>query len=180
MSLDPLPVESERLILRRLDLGDIDRFQAYRCDPEVGRYQGWQVLSLDEATAFLIEMSQAVAFVPGLWFQIGIADRPTGDLIGDIGVCVSSDETYAEVGFTLSGKWQGKGLATEAILALISHLFATTNVERIEANTDASNLASIRLLERVGMERVETVDAIFRGEPCEEHLYELRRPLQSD
>ena len=42
------------------------------------------------------------------------------------------------------------------------------------ATTDSRNDASIRLLERSGFKRQETRDAVFRGEPCTEHVYVLR------
>jgi len=150
-------------------------FQAYRSDPKVGEYQDWSPMSSEEAAAFLSEMSRAEAFVPGDWFQIGIADRLTNRLIGDIGVCVASNEEHAEIGFTLAWGLQGQGLATESILALTNLLFALTAIKRIVAITDTRNVASIRLLERIGMSRLQTVDAVFRDEACQEHLYALVR-----
>jgi aminoglycoside 6'-N-acetyltransferase len=151
------------------------RFQAYRTDAEVGKYQGWTPTSNEEALAFLTEMSLAEIFAPGKWVQLAIADRLSNNLIGDIGVCVATTGEEAEIGFTLDSRSQGRGLATEALLALKELLFASTNIQRIVAITDTRNLASIRLLERIGMVRVRTESASFRGEPCEEHAYELAR-----
>ena len=128
-----------------------------------------------EAAAFLEQMRSAACFEPGTWLQLGIAERGTGALIGDIGVCVAPDGAQAEIGFTLSPKFRGRGLATEAVRAAIGLLFDHTGVARVVGVTDARNLPSVRLLERVGMHRTGTANATFRGEACVEHSFAITR-----
>jgi RimJ/RimL family protein N-acetyltransferase len=70
---------------------------------------------------------------------------------------------------------QGVGFGTEAVREAIGLIFERAPVAQIVAVTDARNLPSIGLLERVGMRRVETVAAVFRGEPCMEHIYAISR-----
>jgi RimJ/RimL family protein N-acetyltransferase len=173
---DPLPRESSRIVLRRLAPSDLERFQAYRADPETGRYQGWQPLPDVAAARFIAQMHAAPFGIAGEWFQLGIAERDTGALIGDIGVCVRMDpQPHAEIGFTLAAAARGRGLATEAVRLVVDLLFEHTGVERIVAVTDARNGPSISLLERVGMRLHATAAALFRDEPCQEHLYVLDR-----
>ena len=175
-SPDPLPRHGKRTALRRLSTSDLARFQAYRVNPEVGRYQGWSAKSTEEAEAFLAEMAAAPLFVPGEWVQLAIAESGTDHLIGDIGVCVrGGNENSVEIGFTLAPEAQGKGLGSEAVRETIAMLFEFTPVETVIAITDTRNLPSIRLLERVGMRLKETVESAFRGEPCTEHVFEVRR-----
>ncbi len=106
--------------------------------------------------------------------QIAVADAGTDMLIGDLGICVSPDGGAAEIGVTLDGAAQGKGLAADALRAVIGLIFDHAGVARISAAADARNAPALRLLERVGMQRVDTVTAVFRGQPCVEHIYELR------
>jgi RimJ/RimL family protein N-acetyltransferase len=73
---------------------------------------------------------------------------------------------------------QGRGLGTAAARAAIELLFEHTPVQQIIAITDARNAPSMRLLDRVGMTRVATQTAVFRGEPCTEHRYSLTRARQ--
>lgn len=174
-SADPLPRPGNGFVIRRLTVADLPEFQAYRHDPELGRYQGWSAMSDEEATAFLGEMNIAPLFHPGHWTQIGIADPSTGRLLGDIGVFLDQDSRYAEVGFTLARHAQGRGVATAAVRAAIDLIFAATRVDRVFGITDARNSASFRLLERVGMRRTETTNAVFRGEPCVEYVYAVPR-----
>ena len=165
-----------RVLLRRLTAADLPAFQAYRHDAELGRYQGWLPQTDLHAQDFLDEMSRATLLAPGAWVQLGIASCSDDALIGDIGLCVSSTGESAEIGFTLRASSQGHGLAGEAVRAAIQFVFEATAVARIVGITDARNLASIRLLERVGMHRTSTGPAEFRGEACIEHVHELRRP----
>lgn len=168
------------MTLRRLHPGDLAAFQAYRHDPEVGRWQGWQPQTDAQALAFLDEMATCPLFAPGTWTQLAIADDLTGQLIGDIGIHLSADGADAEFGFTLARAAQGRGLASAAVRAAMHLVFQETAVQRIQAQTDARNAACLRLLERLGASRLGAIETEFRGEPCTEIRYELaRRPPPS-
>lgn len=163
------------MTLRRLHPGDLAAFQAYRHDPEVGRWQGWQPQTDAQALAFLAEMATCPLFAPDTWTQLAIADDLTGQLIGDLGIHISDDATEAEFGFTLARAVQGRGLASAAVREALQRVFAETPVQRIHAQTDARNTACLRLLQRLGAMHVARIEAEFRGEPCIEHRYELAR-----
>jgi aminoglycoside 6'-N-acetyltransferase len=178
----PLPIATARTTLRRLSTDDVAAFQAYRTDPEVGRWQGWSPMTGAEALAFLARMHAEPLFVPGEWCQIGIALRAPADagdegrLIGDVGLGIdSADPGLAQVGFSMHRRWQGLGLAAEAVEAACALLFEHGGVRRIEAVTDVRNASSMRLLERLGFRREGTEEALFRGLPCREHHYARER-----
>ena len=174
-----LPRIRDPILLRRLRPSDLAEFQAYRTDPQVGLYQGWSLMSHEDAVAFLEDSESAPLLQPGHWTQIAIASSENGRLMGDLGIFLNEEQSQAEIGFTLAQTNQGRGLATRAVLEAIELLFDHTPVERVIAVTDARNAQSIRLLERVGMSLSETAEAIFRREPCVEHTYALERG-QSD
>lgn len=176
-SLDWLiPIITPRLSLRRLHPKDLHAFMGYRSDPRVALYQGWTALSEADSMSFLEEVCRAPFLVEGQWFQLGIADRHTNTLIGDLGLFRQArPESGMELGFTLCREAQGKGLAMEAVSALIAVLFEHTSLTHIDGITDARNHASIRLLERLGMTRLKSEETIFRDEPCVEHHYRLFR-----
>ena len=129
----------------------------------------------DEAAAFLREMSAMPLFAPGEWLQLGIADTEGVRIVGDIGLCLAADASHAEIGFALAADAQGRGVATAAVREAIAWLFEGTEVTQVRGITDARNLPSIRLMERLGMRRVASREAIFRGEPCIEHIHALER-----
>ena len=172
---EALPRVGPRIVLRRLRGDDLQAFQAYRHDPVVGRYQGWTAQGDDAAQAFFEEMYRIKLLQRGAWTQLAIARREDDGLIGDIGIRIAPDGTEAEIGFTLGRAAQRQGLATEAVTEACTLVFERTGVRRIIATTDARNTSAIRLVERLGMRRIATAEAVFRGEPCVEHTYELPR-----
>lgn len=174
-----LPVEGQRVTLRRLLRTDLGDFQAYRQDPQVGLYQEWTPMSDAESLNFLSAMETAVFFKSGKWCQIGIADRITNKLIGDIGVCVVQGEEHAMIGITLRSPSQGQGLGKEALGLTLDLVFTNSKVLQVQAITDARNVPCIGLVESVGMQKEETVNAVFRGEPCLEHKYVLSRKIHA-
>ena len=150
-----LALETKRLRLRSFRLEDVSIFSAYRSDPEVARYQGWNApFNLEKATQFVEEMIQAKPGTPGQWYQIAIEVKENDQMIGD---CVfhilEEDPLQAKIGFTLARAHQGKGYATEAVLCLFEYLFGTLNLHRVSAICDVKNTASARVLERAGMRR---------------------------
>jgi RimJ/RimL family protein N-acetyltransferase len=169
---DPLPWSGARLRLRRFRPDDLERFQAYRHDPEIWRYQGWDPTSDEGARAFLDEMAAAPFGRPGEWIQIAVADAEDA-LIGDIGLYLMADGREAEFGISLARGAQGRGLAEEAARTLIDGLRADTGVGRLIAITDTRNIPSARLLRRLGMTLEAEESAEFRGAPCREWRFGL-------
>ena len=173
---EPLPRSGAGFVLRRLSTADLADFQEYRRDEELGRYQGWLPTSDEHARAFLAAMSVAPFPHLGHWVQFGIAEPARQRLIGDIGVFLGRDGTVAEIGFTLARSAQGRGVATAAIRAVIELIFECSAAQRVIGVTDARNLPSMRLMERVGMQLTATNEVVFRGAACVEHTYTLVAP----
>ena len=173
--IDLLPRAAGSIVLRRLNATDLADFQSYRRDPELGRYQGWVATPDHDARDLLNYMNQAPLLQPGTWCQIGIADAKSLALIGDIGLILASDASQAEIGFTLRRQSQGNGLATAAVKQAIALVFESTSAKKVVGIADTRNLSSIRLLERVGMLKVETRNATSRGKPCTELVYNAHK-----
>ena len=176
---DSLPCVGQEVTLRRLKVDDLEAFQAYRHDPNVARLQGWVPVPDSDARSFLKSMNVAPALVPGEWIQLGIADRISGLLIGDIGLLLREDQRHGEIGISLRTESQGRGYATEATMMALDLLFRQTSIETILATTDLRNTAAKRLLERVGMEQISSERTIFRGLPCTEITLSISRPTKN-
>lgn len=175
--MNPLPVDGPRVRLRELRADDLPHFQAYRADEALGRYQGWRPMSDADAAIFLAEMAAAPFCTPGRWFQLAVADIGSDTLIGDIGLHLAEECDVLEIGFTLARAQHGRGLAFEAVGLAIATVFAHLPVLRVQAVTDSRNHASVRLLQRLGFLHMTTLDTLFRGEVCQEHHFELWRPV---
>ena len=162
-------IVTERLLLRPFERGDLPAFAAYRSDPAVAAFQGWDApFSLADAERFLAEQERAG---PGDWVQLAIVDRESGTLLGDCARRIA--DRQAEIGVTLAPAHQGRGVAREALTALIADLFETGGLHRVTSVTDDRNEAAQRLLAQVGLrEEGRLVEADwFKGEWTTLRLY---------
>jgi aminoglycoside 6'-N-acetyltransferase len=168
-------VRTERLTLRRFALEDAETFAEYRSDPDVARYQYWEApVPLTEAVLTVAEFAAGDPGTPG-WFQYAV--DLDGVLIGDLGLNLAENLRQAELGFTLSARYQGKGYATEAVDGLLDHLFVERELHRVSAECDARNTTSARLLERVGFQQegFRRENSWFKGEWTDDLLFGLLR-----
>ena len=146
------PLRTDRLIVRPLQAADLGAFVAYRSDPEVARYQSWGAdYAVADAERLLVEQAGLRLGTPGPWLQLGATARADGTLVGDCAVHVTRDPpATAEVGVTFARAHQGRGLAAEALGAVVGALFEQHGIHRVVARADERNVAVHRLLERLG------------------------------
>lgn len=147
-----MEIITERLTLRKFTIEDLPGFVAYRSVPEVARYQSWSApYPSADAEEFLASQQGLTFGRPGVWLQLAILERSSGELCGDCAVRVADDNpATAEVGVTLTPGRQGSGIAAEALRALVDRLFSELDLHRVYAETDDRNAAAQRLLERIG------------------------------
>ena len=174
--MDFVTLETARLTLRHFTDADLVPFMAYRNDPDVARYQSWEGISEPEARAFIAEQKMVQPGVPGQWFQIAIALKETGTLVGDCALKIDEhDERQAEIGYTLARAYQGKGIAAEAVSCVLDYAFRELGLHRVIAITDCENTASVALLGRLGLRReghfIQNV--WFKGQWADEYLYAI-------
>ncbi len=168
--------ETPRLRLRHFRDADLALFMAYRNDPEVARYQGWKGISEPEARAFLQEQKEIQPGVPGQWFQIAVELKETGMFVGDCALKIEEhDERQAEIGYTLSHTYQRRGIASEAVSCVLEYAFVTLGMHRVIAITACENVASVALLERLGLRREGHFrqSVWLKGKWGDEYLYAM-------
>jgi RimJ/RimL family protein N-acetyltransferase len=140
----------------------------------VARYQSWDTISAPRAQAFVQEHKGLTPGVPGQWFQFAVALRDTDQLIGDLGLHVQvHDARQAQFGITLNRAYQGMGLATEALTAVLDYAFINLDLHRLVAIVDVENERAAALMERVGLRREGHFikNAWFKGHWADEYLY---------
>ncbi len=170
------PLVTPRLRLRRSRPEDAETISAYRSDPEVHRYQGWERTDPDGVRGEIEEMAHRAPGAPGGWMQLSVEDRETGQLVGDVGLSPADDEPdVIKIGYTMSPSFQGRGYATEAVRALVAYAFDTLGADVVRAYASAENLPSIRVAEKVGMQLIERVERRYDDRVFEVVRYELRQ-----
>jgi RimJ/RimL family protein N-acetyltransferase len=166
--MSAVEIVTERLLVRPFRLDDLEAFVAYRSDPEVARYQSWHApYSIADAESLLRSVRGLVFGQPGDGMQLAIVDRASGAISGDCFVRVLTEQPEtAEIGVTLARASQGKGLATEALTAVLTELFERQGLHRVFAEADDRNRPVRHLLERLGFRcEARQVEADwFKGE----------------
>ncbi|MEC3954415.1 GNAT family N-acetyltransferase [Nocardia sp. CDC153] len=84
-----------------------------------------------------------------------------GSLIGTAGLRRLDDGPDVEVVYNLDPAWWGRGLASEAAAAVVDYAFEVLGVDRVLAEIDEGNTASIAVVERLGMRPFETVPGVL-------------------
>lgn len=144
-----------RLTLRRLRPSDAADVLVFRGDWEVQKYNGPVFQNVKEVQTLIEELHDEYLALTGVSWAVTL----TGDgaVLGLFGLHHwSKYHRRAEVGFDLARAFWGKGVASEALRAIVHFGFERMNLHRIHASTIADNHRSVRLLERLGFWREGT------------------------
>lgn len=143
-------IETERLLLREVTKEDADSLMAYLSDEEVTRHMGLAPFVATEDALDEIGWYQSI-FENGTGMRWGITLKDEDRVIGSCGFLNRSQKHHrAEIGFELSREYWGKGIAGEALRAVIGYGFSELNLNRIEALIEPANSPSQKLIERCG------------------------------
>jgi RimJ/RimL family protein N-acetyltransferase len=160
-------IRTERLTLRRARMRDLDDVHAMLSHPAAMRF--WSTPEHET-----VEQSRK-------WLAGMVAAGPETDdfLIEHQGRVIGKAGAWKlpEIGFLLHPDHWGKGLAREAMQAVIAHLLATHDLGELTAEVDPRNMASLRLLTRLGFVETGRADRTlqWREEWCDSVYLALRR-----
>lgn len=147
-------LETERLILRQWTDTDLEPFHSICSDPRVMDFIGdGQAWSLEQTKTF-IDRAVAQNLQHG-YCQWPLILKDDGTLIGFCGFVPA--QGGAEIGWRLAVQHWGRGLATEAAQAALKYGFEKLGFERVIATVQSGNRASLRIVEKLGMQQKETI-----------------------
>ena len=152
----PLPLETERLLIRPFDASDADSMAEIYGDPEVMRHIWLGALDRERTTALLEEYRTAQdkhGF--STW---AVVEKESGTVVGDAGFGIYAPTAEPELGYTLAAAVWGRGYGLEAARACVDAAFTHLPYSRVVAKVEPENAPSLRVAERLGMRRVETID----------------------
>ncbi|MDN3310444.1 GNAT family N-acetyltransferase [Microbacterium oryzae] len=148
-----LPVTTDRLILRRHELRDLDDLVRFHSDPDTVRYLPWPVRDRDQTLAALEKkLDQHQATADGEWIVLAVEERASGEVIGELDLKRAGDGR-AELGYVIRRDRQGRGLAREAVIPLLRYAFEKLDLDAVDAFISPGNAASTRFAERLGFRR---------------------------
>lgn len=151
MSSDNVIIETERLVLKEINLANLEEMFELYSDPEVLKYTG------ESAIGTVTEMAEAIQerienyrkYGYGRWATFLKEDM---QFIGWAGLAYLPEFDEIDLGYRFFPKFWGKGFATEASIAILDHGFNQLKLDRIIAIALEENQASLRVMEKVGMQ----------------------------
>lgn len=170
-------VETERLLLRKMTLDDAEDMFEYASNPEVAKYTTWNAHQSIKDSKFFLE-TVVERYKNRQITDWGIVHKEDGKLIGTCGfVEWPLAHNRAEIGYALSQKYWRQGYTSEAVGAIIKFGFQTMNLNRIEARCEVENIASARVMEKVGMqfEGILRQHIFTKGKYCDLKIYSILR-----
>lgn len=144
-------LETPRLVLRPFVSQDLEALHAFFIQPDVRRFL-WddRVVSRDTVQALIAaSLASFSAHGFGQWLA---EDRTSCTLVGFCGLRPIDETPEIELLYGLVRERWGEGLATEAGNEVLAYAFVRVGLPRVVGRTDSPNLASVRVLERLGME----------------------------
>jgi ribosomal-protein-alanine N-acetyltransferase len=167
-----MEIRTERLLLRRPHMDDLDAMFEIMSNPAAMRY--WSTLphAHRDVTRPWLEQMIARTAAGGEDFVIEFEER----VIGDVGA-----GRLPDFGFIIHPDLWGRGFATEASAAFIAHAFGNTAATELRADVDPRNGASLRVLARLGFVETGRAERTFLlGEEwCDSVYLALSRPAQA-
>ena len=151
INFNPFPnLETEHLLLRRVDSNDLKEIFALRSNRETMKYIPRPLLQTDEeALAHIAMIDGKIDSNKGINWAITLKDN--SKLIGIIGHYMIKPEHYrAEIGYMLLPEYHGKGIVSEALQEVVRYGFEVMKLHSIEAILDPENYGSAKVLEKNG------------------------------
>lgn len=146
-------LETPRLLLREFHEEDAPHFYKLNEDPEVTRYTGDLPFRDEEAARqFLLDYDQYEKHGYGRWAVLLKPENTRPEWIGWCGLKYIPELDETDVGFRFFRSYWGRGYATEAARACLAYGFGALGLKRIVGRAMKENAASVRVLQKIGME----------------------------
>ena len=149
-----IDIETARLKLRRFTPNDLNDLYEIRADPDVMRYIGsGKPESIEQVqTAFNKLLAHWEQHGFGRW---AVLDKESEKLIGWCGLAYLENTEDVEIGYGIAKSYWGKGLTSEAAAAVLKWGFEELGLDHIVAVAWPDNVASRRVMDRLGMKYVK-------------------------
>jgi len=143
-------IETERLYLRQLNVNDADYFYRLNLDKDVLKYTGDKpFFDLNSSKLFLDNYDHYKKFGLGRW---AVIYKENSEFLGWCGLKFTEERNEYDIGFRFFKKYWNKGYATESAKSCIDYGLGKLQLREIIGRAMKENKASIRVLEKIGLE----------------------------
>lgn len=151
-------LRTERLLLRKPALADASRIIELANDPVIADFTLSVPHPYTEAAAITWLGAINAGWAQDQAFSFGICNPDNGEILGAVGLHISSKYGHGELGYWMGAPYRRRGYAREAVVKVIDFGFRHTDLRRIQANHRDDNLVSGRVLQSAGMKPEGTLD----------------------
>ena len=147
-----IPIETDRLILRRFELADAEAiFCNWASDAEVTKFLMWPPHKTIDSSFFFFFFN-INAYTDKSYYSWVIVPKNIGEPIGSISV-VKMDEKISmmHIGYCIGKQWWHQGYTSEALNGVVKFLFEQVGVNRIESRHDPRNPNSGKVMQKAGL-----------------------------
>jgi RimJ/RimL family protein N-acetyltransferase len=171
-----LILETERLILREMLPSDAEALFEMDSNPNVHKYLWNKPLTSIDGVYQYIEMVRN-QYLENNIGRFVVVLKETNELIGWAGLkynteIVNNKVHFYDIGYRLNEKFWGKGYASEASFAWLDYGFNVMKIKVMEAAAHTDNIASNRILQKIGLKMTEQ----YLEEGVSWNWYELKNP----
>ena len=167
--------ESERLVLRAMELRDASDMFEYTSDPEVTKF-----ITVDTQTD-IEETKNGIAmyFLSAPIGKYALELKSTGKMIGAIDLRIDKESRSAEIGYVLNRAYQGQGYMTEAGKTILKIAFEILDLNLVFSRHNIDNPASGKVMQRLGMthEGVLKGRELFKGDIIDTAYYSIEKKV---
>ncbi len=172
-----LPIETDRLTLRRYVENDYDDLLKLQSNPDVTRFLLYDVRTPEQVKEALTgRLADVPMDTDGQALTVAVVLRDTGQHLGEATLFLNSAEhRTGEIGYVFHPESHGHGYAAEATVELLRLGFEELGLHRIIARLDARNTGSVKLLERLGLRQEAhfVLNEYLKGEWTDELVYAM-------
>ena len=151
--VSPVIFETERLYAREFVREDADGVFEYAGNLESSGFQEFSPESYEDVVKFVESRLAAQIEEPRRFYDAVLCLKDTDEMIGAMGLYLTDERRQAEIGYNLKRRFWNTGYATEAAKGFLRFGFLGLDLHRIYAKCDDRNIASYRVMEKIGMRR---------------------------
>jgi ribosomal-protein-alanine N-acetyltransferase len=144
-------METQRLILRPIELNDIEYVCEYGCDEETGKYMTYWPKTKEQIYDFINDCVTSMKSDKPVWYEYVIVRKENTKVIGNISLEIKNNE--AEIGWISNKNYWNNGYMSEAVNAIINFAFSSLNISKIIATSKDMNIASSKVMEKCNMRK---------------------------
>ncbi len=168
-------LKTERLLLRDINISDLERIHELHSVPETDQYNTLGIPeNIGETEHHVQEWVSKNNELPRVKYVLAMELPASNKFIGLFGINIGKEKyKNAEIWYKIHKDYWNKGYTTEAVRNILNYGFNVLNLHRIEAGCAVENIASIRVLEKAGMTRegMKRKNLPIRGDWKDNYFY---------